>query len=222
MPVRRFTTHFSTISTLTTMDQTLYSIPTPKTLTKPKQLNRDDRLRVQTLYFDANWTIDDIVLQTNYTKDQVRYAINHRITPQKQRCGTRPYLNTPQRKRLIEWVSASDTNRRVPWSEIPSILGWECGEKAIRTAFKKEGYVRRSALQKPPLTEEHKKQRLEWAWEHLFWLDEEWDRILWTDDTWVRPGRHRRPRITRKIGRSELYNPTCIEPRYQRKIGWMF
>ena len=196
------------------------SFPTPKT--PRKDCSRDDRLRVQTLYFDAGWTQDQIVLQTGLSRGQVQYALSHRITPQKHCSGTKVRLNTPQRKRLIEWVTASYTNRRVPWPEIPALLGWDCGIDAIRTAFKKEGYVRRSARQKPPLSYENQILRLQWAIEHEDWTEEQWFSILWSDETWVKPGRHTRPRITRKIGDSELYHPDCIEPRYQRKIGWMF
>jgi hypothetical protein len=120
---------------LTVMDQT-WSVPTPKTPRKRQlECTRDDRLRVQTLYFDAGFTYDQIVLQTNLTPGQVRYALDHRLTPQKKRSGRKVLLNTPQRKRLIKWVTASKTNRRVPWPEIPAILGWDCGEKAIRKAF---------------------------------------------------------------------------------------
>ena len=88
-----------------------YSVPTPKT--PRKQCTRDDRLRIQVLYDDAGYTEDQIVLQTNYTRGQVQYALSHRLTPQKHRCGKRPFLNTPQRKRLVEWVTSSNANRRV-------------------------------------------------------------------------------------------------------------
>jgi hypothetical protein len=143
-----------------------YSIPTPKTLRK--QSTRDDRLRIQTLYFDAGFTIDEIVLQLSVTLDQVRYALSHQLTPQKHVRGRKILLNTPQRKRLIEWVTSSNTNRRTQWADIPSALGWDCGEKAIRAAFKREGFVRRIARRKPPLTEQHRKDRLAWAWKHVF------------------------------------------------------
>jgi hypothetical protein len=191
---------------------TIYHVPTPKTPTKDRNFDttRDDRLQIQTLYFTAGWTIDQIVLSTNWSTDQVRYAINHRLTPQKKKSGCRPYLNTPQRKQLIQWVTSSRQTRRVPWSGIPAILGFECGEKAIRTAMKKEGYTRGIARRKPPLSEEVKKERLAWAWEHIFWTDEQWDSILWTDETWVNPGRHRRDWVIRKIGQEELYHPDCI------------
>ena len=143
---------------------TTLSIPVPKQ--KSLELTRDQRLRIQTLFFDANFTREQIALQTGHTYDQVCYAIRHRLTPQKQRSGRRVVLNTPQRKRLIEWVTASQENRETPWTAIPAILGFECGEKAIRSAFKREGFVRRVSRKKCPLSEENVKKRLAWAEEH--------------------------------------------------------
>lgn len=200
--------------------EALYAVPTPKT--PQKQCTRDDRLRIQTLYFDAGFTESEICLQLCLTRDKVRYALAHRLTPQNHARGRRVVLNTPQRKRLIEWVTCSAANRRTKWKDIPALLEWDCGEKAIRAAFKKEGFVRRIARRKPPLTEQHRRDRLAWAWEHVFWSDEQWDSILWSDETWVNPGRHTKDYVTRMIGEEELYHKDCIEPRYQRKIGWMF
>ena len=51
----------------------------------------------------------------------------------------------------------------------------DCGEWAIRTAFKKEGFVRCVSRKKPPLSKENRKKRLEWALEHVNWTDEQWD-----------------------------------------------
>ncbi|KAH7408833.1 hypothetical protein BKA64DRAFT_560110, partial [Cadophora sp. MPI-SDFR-AT-0126] len=120
-------------------------------------LTRDQRLRVQTLFFDANFTCEQICLQTGHTYKQVCHALVHRLTPQRRKTGRKVLLNTPQRKRLIQWVTASQENRETPWVEIPSILGLDCGEYAIRTAFKKEGFVRRVSRNKPPLSEENRK-----------------------------------------------------------------
>jgi hypothetical protein len=67
-----------------------------------------------------------------------KYALAHRVTPQNiARVSRKLLLNSPQRKHLIDWVTASKTNRRTPWPEIPALLGWDCGIKAIRAAFKK-------------------------------------------------------------------------------------
>ena len=126
-----------------------YSIPTPKT---QYLLTRDDRLRVQTLFFYAGFSKDEIALQLNLTLRQVKYAIAHRVTPKKQRCGRHPFLGPAERKQLVEWVCASAKNRRTPWHEIPAIFGWDCHVYAITTAFKLKGFARRSALLKPNLT----------------------------------------------------------------------
>lgn len=143
----------------------LHSIPTPKTLTK-KNCTRDDRLRIQTLFFHAGFTKEEICLQLNLTLDQVKYALSHRVTPQKTRSGRRPLLSPRERKQLIEWVCANAKNRRTPWSEIPGIFGWDCKVYAIETAFKMEGFARYSALRKPKLTPEQAAIRLQWAHEH--------------------------------------------------------
>ncbi|PMD12280.1 hypothetical protein NA56DRAFT_501704 [Hyaloscypha hepaticicola] len=114
------------------------SLPVPKQPRQP-ELIRDQRLRIQTLFFDANFTRDQICLQTGHTYKQVCHVLTHCLTPQKRRTGRRVILNTPQRKRLIQWVTVSEENRDTPWIEIPGILGLDCGEWAICTAFKKEG-----------------------------------------------------------------------------------
>jgi len=139
--------------------ESIFRVSVPK---QPKQpeLTRDERLCIQTLFFDANYICSQICLQTGHTYNQVCYAIKHRLTPQKRKSSRRVLLNTPQRKKLIQWVTASRENRETPWIAIPGILGWDCGEAAIRTAFKKEGYRRRVSKRKCPLSEENRKKRL--------------------------------------------------------------
>ena len=77
-----------------------YDIPTPKI--PRRNCTRDQRLKVQTLFLHAGWTKDDIALQLNLTPEQVRYAIAHRVTPQKNRSGRRPLLGPVERKQLVE------------------------------------------------------------------------------------------------------------------------
>lgn len=193
-------------------------VPTPKT--PRRSCTRDERLRVQTLYLHAGWSKDDIALQLNLTPGQVQYAISHRITPQKKNCGRKPLLGPTERKQLIEWVCSSSKNRRTLWKDIPKILGWNCSIYAIETAFKHEGFARRTALKEPVLTEAHQKARLAWALEHINWTWEQWKWILWTDETWVNPGKHKKVKITRWPG--EVLHPDCLEPKIRKKIGWMF
>ena len=133
--------------------QFILNVPTSKCSTN---ITRDERLKIQTLFNHAGQIINQICLQLSKTPRQVRYVLSYQLTPQKKRSGARPYLNTPRRKFLIDWVCASKINRRIPWAEILSILGWDCGEKAIRSAFKKEGFIRWNARTKPPLSKKNR------------------------------------------------------------------
>ena len=99
--------------------EAIYHILIPKQPSTPRhETSRDDRLRIQTLYYDAKWTINDIILQLNLTRRQIEYALEHRPTPQNHLRGRHILLNTPQRKQLIEWVTVNTQNRRVEWAKI--------------------------------------------------------------------------------------------------------
>jgi hypothetical protein len=79
-----------------------YWIPTPKTPIKYKNLTRDDRLRIQSLLFDAGWTKDQIAFQLpNVSIDQIKYALTDCFTPQKPRSGRSSFLSPAERKQLI-------------------------------------------------------------------------------------------------------------------------
>ena len=156
----------------------------------PKQvrshkLTRDQRLQISVLYFDANWTRDQICLQTGYTYRQVCQALSYRVTPQKQKAGCKVLLNTPAKKRLVEWVTASQTNRETLWRNILSILGWDCGEYAIRTALKREGFKRCVKRRKCHLTEDYAKDKLTQAEEHVDQTNKQWDNVLFSDEVWA-------------------------------------
>ena len=165
-------THHHSTKLLRKMLEAEYYIPTPKTPTQ--DTTRDERLRAQTLFFDAGWSKPQIAFQLDLTLDQVKYALRNRITPQKTRSGRRPYLGPAERRQLIEWVCASRKNRRMPWNKIPEIFGWDCKVYAIETAFKKEGFGRYTAFKKLKLTDIHARIRRQWAEEHKNWTEEQW------------------------------------------------
>ncbi len=206
------------------MDSEQLHIPTPHTPTQ--ESTRDQKLQIQTLYYTAGWSITDISLQfPRLTRRQLDYALQTRPTPQKPRhCGRHTLITPHHRKQLIDWVTTDAHTRDIPWKELPTYLGWQewCGEKAIRRAFKLEGYVRGVRRRKPPISEKNQRLRLAWAYEHEHWTLEQWDTILWSDETWTTPGPHRRQHCTRLVGASELFHPDCIAHKWQRKIGWMF
>jgi DDE superfamily endonuclease/Transposase len=122
---------------------------------------------------------------------------------------------------LIEWICASKENRRCRWDLIPQKANLiHLSYYAIRYALRKAGFFRRTARRKPPISEQNRQKRLQFALEHLNWTLEQWTQILWSDETWVTAGRHTRTWVTRRKG--EEWDPTCIVEREQRKNGWMF
>ena len=191
----------------------------PKTPTKQSDLSRDMRLQVQTLRA-IGWKYSTIAEFLKVTLNQVQYACSHRPTPQKLRCGRKSTIDAISRQFLVEFVCASKKNRQLPYNQIPWKLGWDVTEDAIRLALKKEGFSRRIARRKPPISETNRLLRLAWAHEHLNWTKEQWQTILWSDETWVNGSRHKKVYVTRRA--HEEFDLTCIIPRLPGKGGWMF
>jgi hypothetical protein len=106
------------------------------------------------------------------------------------------------------------------FAKLAEVLEFGVKKDAIRTALLREGFHRRLAMRKPPISEKNRQVRLAWALEHVDWTLKQWYQILWTDETWITAGRHTRTWVTRRAG--EEWDPTCIVERHQRKKGWMF
>jgi len=114
----------------------------------------------------------------------------------------------------------SARNWRLSFHQLAQECDFGLGKSAIRSAVIKEGFHRRLAMRKPPITEHNRVIRLQWANDHVNWSMEQWYSILWTDETWITGGRHTRTWVTRRPG--EEWDPTCIVEKHQRKCGWMF
>jgi transposase len=195
--------------------------PSTPSITPPPPSNyttRDQRLQAQTLR-EIGFTYHQIQEQLGLTLDQVRYAVHHRLTPQKRK-GRPSKLNQEEVDEIIAWVCASKTNRRTPWVHIPIILELNVSYYCVRTALRNAGFSRRVARRKPPVSERNRQARLRWAIEHIEWTIEDWRKILWSDETWCNGDRHTKTYVTRRAG--EEWDPTCIVERYQRRKGWMF
>src|SRR2546421_12220084 len=88
---------------------------TPK---KSKELSRDMRIRVQTCR-SLGMTYSQIANHIDITLRQVQHVVSQPATPKKGR-GRQAVLNAAQRQQLVDFVWASQTNRRMPYDEIPS------------------------------------------------------------------------------------------------------
>jgi Transposase len=186
--------------------------------TPPSNTTRDQRLQAQTLY-DIGIPCSRISEQLNLTVRQVRYAINHRVTPKKS-SGKPSTLTQEEVDHIITWVCASKANRRTPLTRIPILLELDTSFCCIRTALQNAGFSRRVARRKPPISKCNRTARLRWAIEHVGWTIDDWKKILWSDETWVNGNRHTKTYVTRRAG--EEWDPTYIVERFQRRKGWMF
>jgi hypothetical protein len=182
-------------------------------------LTRDQRRDCQLLH-SIGWSYKEIRRHTGYTKHQIQYACTIQHPTPKKRSGRPPALTLAQVEELVEFVCASTKNRRMSYEQLANTLELGVKKGAIRAALEREGFHRRLAMRKPPISERNRVKRLAWAQEHVNWTMEQWYSILWTDETWVTAGRHTRTWVTRRPG--EEWDPTCIVERHQRKKGWMF
>lgn len=190
----------------------------PPQRTRASDLTRDQRRDI-VLLRSLGWKYKDIERFTKATYSQVQTACTSRATPTK-RPGRPPLLTQAQIEELVDFVCASQQNRRMSYEQLANTLDFGVGRHAIRTALLKEGFHRRLAMRKPPISEKNRQIRLQWATDHVNWTMEQWYSILWTDETWITGGRHTRTWVTRRPG--EEWDPTCIVEKHQRKKGWMF
>lgn len=104
-------------------------------------------------------------------------------------CGRKPLLRTPQKMRLREFLLEDPAHRNLPWSD----LRWyipdfdRFGESAIITALRSMGWKRRVRPRRIHLTDRHKADRLNFAYEQLSVRPnpEDWEDILFSDETWA-------------------------------------
>lgn len=82
------------------------------------ELTRDQRIQVKTLR-GIGWTYEEISkhltsLEVKCSIRQAWYTEKYRNTSQKTRCGPKSLLDTPKRKRIIDFIISSRKNRRMP------------------------------------------------------------------------------------------------------------
>jgi transposase len=191
----------------------------PSTPKHRKQLNRDQRLMVHTLY-NAGHTQKWISTHLSFTLRQVQYVLSGPVTP-KQRTGRPPVLTPEQVQELILFVRTSKKTRQMTYFELARHFeDWHIGEYVVRHSLRSAGYRRRVALQKPPLSPANRAKRVAFAEAHILWTVEQWNTILWSDESRVCGGRHRKKRVTRLP--NETLEDTCVVDKVPKKRGWMF
>ena len=141
------------------LDPDLDSNPELRPHTPIHQTSRDERIEARVL-LRAGLSYKEIVNLTGLSYHQVQAVRRHnKVTPSK-RSGRPPILSPAQVDELIEFVTASKRNRRLPYYRLPQELGWSCSEWAIAGALKRAGFRRHPALKKPLITERTRRTSL--------------------------------------------------------------
>jgi transposase len=129
----------------------------------PRHLTDVEKARIRTLYTDGELKIPQIIRKTGYSKGQVNRAL---FTPEgpRRRKGPPPALSPTDKADLIAFVTASRTNRLLPWHRVAqSFRGGQYGYKAIFNALRRLGFKRYRARLKPPICERNRQKRLAFA-----------------------------------------------------------
>ena len=125
---------------------------------KHPDLSRDQRRDVRILH-SIGWSYSQIHRQTGYTLRQIGFAYRTQATPTK-RSGRPPVLTQAQIEELVEFVCASAINRRMSYQKLAEVMEFGVKKQAIRSALLREGFHRRLAMRKPPITEKNRVLRL--------------------------------------------------------------
>ena len=124
---------------------------------KAPTLTCDQRRDCQLLH-SIGWSYSQIRTQTGYTVRQIGLACQKRATPQKS-TGRPPILSQAQVEELVEFVCASSKNRRMSFQQLAEVMDFGVKKQAIRSALLQEGFHRRLAMRKPPITEKNRRLR---------------------------------------------------------------
>jgi hypothetical protein len=121
------------------------------------ELTRDPKRDCQ-LLLSIGWSYSQIHKQIGYAIRQIGGACSEeaRATP-KKRSGRPTILTQAQVEELVEFACASSTNRRMSFAKLSEALDFGVKKDAIRNALLCEGFHRRLAMRKPPVTEKNRK-----------------------------------------------------------------
>jgi len=121
------------------------------------------RSKIQGLHDHAEWTFRRIAKELGVAVCTVYSICRAAATPRKPKPGRPKVLTTPIRQKLVDFATASQMNRRLPFTQVAELAGITADMRTLRTAFATEGYHRRIACSHPYLSLESKEKRLDWA-----------------------------------------------------------
>lgn len=177
--------------------------------TPHRRLTYKERVQIWTLR-EEGLHQSQIAEKLGIPQKTISRCLNTPLTPSKPR-GRPPILNTPIRKLLVRHATENAEQRRKTREEIAHELDINVCRRTLVKAFEKELYHRRKATAKPLLNTNQMHRRLMWAWDHVFWTDEQWDNCSWGDEVSIVLSQGE-VYVTRKA--EEKYLPECCIPKF--------
>ena len=175
------------------------------------------RSKVRALREHAAWSFRRIAHEIGVATSTVFSICSSPITPQKPKPGRPKLLTTPIRKRLIDFATASQANRRLPLTEIAEQAGVQASIVTLRNAFSTEGYHRRIARVRPFLSTKTKATRLDWSHHYADWTRADWNKVIWSDESAFNVGglsSSGKVWVTRQAGEADLED--CLVPKFSK------
>jgi len=151
--------------------------PAPRVASYPTVITASLRSKIRALRNHAEWTFRRIAQEVGVAVSTVFSICSAPATPRKTKVGRPKILTTPIRKRLVDFATASQKNRRLPYTEVAELAGVSADLRTLRTAFAAEGYHRRIARSRPFLSLKAKEKRLDWAQHYADWTRNDWHKV---------------------------------------------
>ena len=134
----------------------------------------------------------------------------------------RPLKNTEDLKEaILSRVRTDRYGREKSCAYIASELGGIVSPTIVWQVLRSAGYRKTKPTRKPGLTKRMRDERLAWCLAYKDWTLEDWKRVIWTDETSVilglRRGGYRVWRLP-----DEVYNKSCVRPRWKNASEFMF
>jgi len=124
------------------------------------------------------------------------------------------------KQQLINAVTASAQNRRLPLWFVAEQVGIKISARALRRAFDSEGYHRRVSRVKPFLSSAARVKQNTWAEEFRDWSIQDWADVIWSNECAFSPGQvSGTVWVTRRPG--EEYLEDCLVPKFAKQTTIM-
>ena len=155
--------------TLTEIPETLPHTPIQEYREYNAWTSRDRRQKIL-LMTDLGYSQHTIASYLNTFRHVVQYTQKtQRATPKKPK-GRPPKLTEDQVDEILEFISTSKQNRRMPYYRVVDVLNLDISRECLSNALNRRGYQHCIALRKPPVSEATRLKRIQFACDHVNWM----------------------------------------------------